>query len=149
MAKRNLPAENEFVNKWVNDYKLEKEIGRGEIGTVYRARQDETEDLAACKIIPYENLKSGTWQKEIEKTRKLSGIPTVAQYKGKATPTFGGIPYICILYEYVGYEDQCADNLRTYIHDKQSAITLPFIKLLAEEILKTFIAMQVVPCVFG
>jgi serine/threonine protein kinase len=144
MAKRNLPDENEFVNEWVNDYKLEEEIGRGKIGVVYRACQHETGDLAACKIIPYENLKSGTWQKEIEKIRKLSGIPTVAQYKNKATSTFGGIPYVCILYEYVGYEDQCADNLRTYMHENPSAITLPFIKLLAEKILETFIAMQVV-----
>ena len=143
MAKRNLPAENEFVNEWVNDYKLEKELGRGDIGVVYKACQHETEDFAACKIIPYENLKNG-WQIEIEKTKKLSGIPTVAQYKGKATPTFGGKPYICILYEFVGYEDQCADNLRTYMQNHPSAVTLSFIKLLTEKVLETFVAMQFV-----
>ena len=144
MAKRNLPAKNEFLNRWVNDYNLEKEIGRGKIGVVYRGRQAETGDLAACKIIPYENLKSGTWQREIEKIRKLSGFSTVAQYKNKATPTFGGIPYICIFYEYVGYEDQCADNLQTYMHKNPSAITLEFIKLVVKEVLITFNAMQVV-----
>jgi hypothetical protein len=44
----------------------------------------------------------------------------------------------------VGYEDQCADNLRTYVHNNPSAITLSFIKRLAEKILETFIAMEVV-----
>ena len=143
MTKRNLPPKNKFVNEWVDDYKLEEEIGRGKIGVVYRGRQAGTGDLAACKIIPFENLKSGTWQEEIKKISKLS-VPTVVQYKGKATPTFDGIPYICILYQYVGDEDQCADNLRTYMNKNPSAITLPFIKSLTEKVIEMFHAMQVI-----
>lgn len=52
--------------------------------------------------------------------------------------------YICILYEFVGYEDQIADNLRMYMRNNPSAITLPFIKLLTEKVLETFVAMQFV-----
>jgi len=142
VTKRNLPPKNKFVNERVDDYELEEEIGRGKIGVVYRGRQAGTGDLAACKIIPFENLKS-VWQEEIKKISKLS-VPTVVQYKGKATPTFDGIPYICILYQYVGDEDQCADNLRTYMNKNPSAITLPFIKSLTEKVIEMFHAMQVI-----
>jgi serine/threonine protein kinase len=144
VAKRNLPAENEFVGEWVGDYKLSSEIGRGNIGVVYKAQHRRTPDVvAACKIIPKENLKED-WIIEIEKIGKLSGISTVAQHKAHTTAQLKDLPYICILYEYVGYGDQCADNLRTYMHNNPSAITLSFIKRLAEKILETFIAMNVV-----
>lgn len=143
MAKINLPAENEFVGEWVGKYQLSNEIGRGNIGVVYKAQHHRTGDVAACKIIPSENLKRD-WEIEIEKIGKLSGISTVAQYKAHTTEQIKDLPYICILYEYVGYEDQCADNLRTYVHNNPSAITLSFIKRLAEKILETFIAMEVV-----
>jgi len=143
LAKGDLPPKNKFVNESVGDYKLEEEIGRGKIGVVYRGRQANTEDLAACKIIPHENLKGGTWQREIQKISKLHDVPTVVQYKGWATPTFDGIPYICILYQYIGNEGQCADNLQTYINKNPSDVTLQFIKSLTENVLATFHAMQV------
>ena len=143
MAKRNLPAENEFVGEWVGKYQLSNEIGRGNIGVVYKAQHHRTGDVAACKIIPSENLKRD-WEIEIEKIGKLSGISTVAQYKTHTTEQIKDLPYICILYEYVGYEDQCADNLHTYMHKNPSAITLEFIELVVKEILITFNAMQVV-----
>jgi serine/threonine protein kinase len=58
VAKINLPAENEFVGEWVGDYELSNEIGKGNIGVVYKAQHRRTPDVvAACKIIPKENLK--------------------------------------------------------------------------------------------
>ena len=92
MAKRNLPAKNEFVGEWVGKYQLSNEIGRGNIGVVYKAQHHRTGDVAACKIIPSENLKRD-WEIEIEKIGKLSGISTVAQYKAHTTEQIKDLPY--------------------------------------------------------
>lgn len=141
MATKNLPQENEFAGELVLDYKLCNEIGRGKIGAVYKAVHPRTKDIAACKIIPKENLKS-SWEIEIEKIAKLSGISTVAQYKKHGAEQIKELPYICIFYEYVGYEDKCAENLKDYVFKNSSQNTLPFINLLIEKILETFVAMN-------
>jgi serine/threonine protein kinase len=143
MARVNLPKENEFEREQVLGYKLCREIGRGKIGVVYKASHPKTGDIAACKIIPKENLKS-RWETEIEKIAKLSGIPTVAQYKKHGAEQIKELPYICIFYEYVGYEDKCAENLRDYVLKNPSQNTLPFIDLLVEKMLETFVAMKAV-----
>lgn len=140
MAERNLPQENEFAGEQVLGYNLCKEIGRGKIGVVYKAIHPRTKDKVACKIIPSENLKSG-WETEIEKISKLSGIPTVAQYKNHKAEQIKEKPYICIFYEYVGYEDKLATNLRDVIQNPNQ-ISLPFIDILVKKILETFIAME-------
>ena len=142
MAKINLPKKDEFVGEKIEGYELCKEIGRGKIGVVYKAQHPKIGDTAACKIIPKENLKSG-WKSEIEKIVKLSGIPTVAQYKGKHGATLiKEIPYAYIFYEYVGYGDKPAINLKNYVIQNPLQITLQFINLLTEKILETFIAMK-------
>ncbi|MEW6619587.1 MAG: protein kinase [bacterium] len=143
MAERNLPQENEFQGEQVLGYKLCKEIGRGKIGVVYKASHSRTGDIAACKIIPKENLKSG-WETEIEKIAKLSGISTVAQYKKHAAEQIKELPYICIFYEYVGYGNKPALNLREYIIQNPNQISLFFIDILVQKILETFHAMKTV-----
>lgn len=144
MAKRNLPQKNKFLGKEIENYKLCKEIGRGEIGVVYRAERYENGDKVAevaCKIIPTENLKD-SWQTEIKKVGRLRGRETIVQYINHGSKILEGKPYVWIFYEYVGYEDKYAENLRDYILKNPSQNTLPFINLLVEKILDTFVAMN-------
>ncbi len=146
MAKRNLPQKNKFAGKEIENYKLCKEIGRGKIGVVYRAEKYENGHKlseVACKIIPNGNLKSG-WQTEIKKVGELRGRETVVQYVNHGSKILEGKLYAWIFYEYVGYGDKCAENLKDYALKNPSQITLGFINSLVEKILETFVAMKTV-----
>lgn len=146
MAERNLPQKNKFAGKEIGNYKLGNEIGRGEIGVVYRAiRYENGTEVAevACKIIPTENLKD-SWQTEIKKVGKLRGRETIVQYINHGSEILEGKPYVWIFYEYVGYGDNCAVNLRDYICQNPSQISLHFINILVEKLLETFVAMETV-----
>jgi serine/threonine protein kinase len=137
MAKQNLPRVNRFKNEIIKDYCLEKEIGRGKIGVVYRAYHKDIKELrVAVKIIPQENLKKG-WEVELKKVGLLDGIPQVVQYKDHDAKILGGIPYVCIFWEYI--DD---DDLRKYAENNPDSITLPFIEHLIEQILRVFVAMK-------
>jgi len=138
MARQNLPQVNQFKNEIIKDYRLEKEIGRGRIGVVYRAHHKDIKDLtAAVKIIPNENLKTG-WEVELEKVGLLSGIPQIVQYKDHDAKILEGIPYVCIFMEYI--DD---DDLNKYAKKNPDNIILPFIEHLIEQILTVFVALKV------
>ena len=102
MARQNLPDKDQFINKIIGEYILEKEIGRGKIGVVYRARHNDIQGLmVAIKIIPQDNLKND-WKKEIEKVSMLDGIKQVIQLKGPPeAKLLNDIPYVCIFWQYV------------------------------------------------
>lgn len=137
MARKNLPKKNQFKDESIKDYKLEEEIGRGNIGVVYRAHHKDIEDLkAAIKIIPPENLKDG-WEVELKKVGLLDNKSQVVQYKNHNAEILDGVPYICIFWQYVD-----GDNLEKYAEKYSDNITLTFVELLINQILDLFIAMK-------
>lgn len=136
MTKQNLPSVNQFVGEKFEDYDLVQEIGRGNIGVVYKAYNKSIEFTAACKIIPLKNLNSD-WEIEIKKVGKLDGITQIAQYKTHKAQFFGNVPYVCILWEYVPGE-----NLRDFKKNKPNAITLEIIRVILDQILQAFRVMK-------
>ena len=56
----------------VRNYTIVEKVGKGKIGTVYKAIRSDINDIAACKVIAEGDLKDG-WQKELEKVSLLRG----------------------------------------------------------------------------
>lgn len=119
----------------VGKYKLEEYIGHGAIGVVYRAVREDIHDTIACKLIPRENLKEG-WETELEKVSKLDGIEQVVSYRIHGTEIINGEPFVYIFWQFIR-----GQNLRDYV-EADSSITIPFIRNLADQIFRVFLAME-------
>ena len=83
-----MPLINQFVGEKVNDLELVEEVGRGNIGVVYKAYNKEFNYYRACKLIPKVNLKPN-WEVEIKKSVTLVGIVQIAQYISYDEKSFG------------------------------------------------------------
>ena len=138
MGKSNLPPVNQFVGEKFKDFELVEEVGRGNVGVVYRAYNKEFDYDRACKFIPKENLKPN-WEVEIKKCVKLEGIEQIARYIDYDEKLFGNTEYVCIIWEYLP-----GDNLRKFIETYPKTITIEFIKNITEQILHAFRAMKYV-----
>jgi serine/threonine protein kinase len=109
MGKSNLPPVNCFVGESFEGYEFIEEIGRGNIGVVYKVYNESLDHYRACKIIPEQALKHD-WEIEIKKVVKLDGISQIAQYANHGEKLFGNTRYVCLLGEYIA-----GDNLRDFI----------------------------------
>ena len=138
MGKSNLPPVNQFVGEKFKDFELVEEVGRGNVGVVYRAYNKEFDYDRACKFIPKENLKPN-WEVEIKKCVKLEGIEQIARYIDYDEKLFGNTEYVCIIWEYLP-----GDNLRKLIELHPKTITIEFIKNITEQTLQAFRAMKYV-----
>jgi len=136
VANKNLPPINHFVGERFDDYELTEEIGRGNIGVVYKAYNESIEHYRACKIIPHENLRPN-WDIEIKKVAKLDGISQIASYKDHDEIVLKNVQYKCILWEYVN-----GDNLRDFIRKNPNDITIEFISAITDQILQAFSVMN-------
>lgn len=137
-GKSNLPLINQFVGEKVNDLELVEEVGRGNIGVVYKAYNKEFNYYRACKLIPKVNLKPN-WEVEIKKSVTLVGIVQIAQYISYDEKSFGDTTYVCIIWEYID-----GKNLRELIKTDPKTITVEFIKNLTDQIFQVFRAMKYV-----
>ncbi len=138
MVRANLPQKNQFKDRVVKDYYLEDEIGRGNIGVVYRSRHKDIIELkSAIKFIPMDNLVKNTWQRELQKLGLLTGINEVIQYRHHDAVVLDGPLYAFIESEFIN-----GPNLMDYAQKIPENITLPFIECLIEQILIAFIAME-------
>ncbi|PXF60884.1 MAG: hypothetical protein C4B59_06865 [Candidatus Methanogaster sp.] len=136
MGKSDLPPVDCFVGERFGDYEFIEEIGRGKRGVVYKAYNKSIDHYRACKIIPQKNLGSA-WELEITKVVKLEGIQRIAQYIDHDAKLLDNTPYVCILWEYI---QGC--NLRDFIRENPTAITLGIISAITDQIFKAFIAMK-------
>ncbi|MGB8216091.1 MAG: protein kinase [Candidatus Methanoperedens sp.] len=144
MSKMLPPEINQYAGVDVDGYILENEIRKERIGVVYKAYNKETSSYVACKIILKEDLKNN-WVSEFKKlTNRLDGILQVVQYKNPFVSIIKDTPYVCVFSHYME-----GKNLNDYIKENSTGITISFIKLFVEQILRMFHAMQKVGVVHG
>ena len=136
MGKSDLPPVDCFVGESFEGYEFIGEIGRGNIGVVYKAYNESLDHYRACKIIPEQDL-NHDWGIEIKKVVKLDGISQIAQYANHGKKLFGNTRYVCLLWEYIA-----GDNLRDFIRNDSTAITLEIISAITDQILQAFNAMK-------
>ena len=142
----NVTSDNDdaFLGLEVNGYRLNERIGNGKIGTVYKAFSNHTNLTLACKVIPEGSLKQG-WPRELEKVRKLQGVPHVTQYHTHGT----GVnkldrPFIWILFDYVDGPD-----LRKKLRLKESRISMSFIESVVLSVLNVLHACGATNIIHG
>lgn len=137
MTRLNLPVEDVYVGEVIRGYTLIKEIGRGNNGVVYSARDEFVDHTVACKLIPKSNLRE-SWEIEIRKANKLTGINEVAAYMAHGSIKLDNNEYIFVFWEYIEGKD-----IRKIIREDPSTITLEVIKSIVEQLLNVFYAMKV------
>ena len=136
MGKSSLPPVNCFVGESFEGYEFIGEIGRGNIGVVYKVYNESLDHYRACKIIPEQAL-NRDWEIEIKKVVKLDGISQIAQYANHGEKLFGNTRYVCLLGEYIA-----GDNLRDFIRNDSTVLTLEIISAITDQILQAFNAMK-------
>jgi serine/threonine protein kinase len=134
MTRNSLPEKDVFKGEIIGDYRIEKEIGRGNIGVVYHAYHKDVKGIeVAIKFITADSLKEG-WDQELIKVGMLSSISQVVQYKTHRSEILRGVPYVLIFWEYIE-----GPNLRNYI--RENDIDISFIEHFIAEIFDAFTAM--------
>lgn len=123
----NLPDKSLFLNKDIPfpGYRIEKHIGSGGNGHMFRAYSEVIATNMACKIIPKENLESTSdqpdlWQTEFQKANKLRSHEVV-----RVTQVVEWEEYncICVLADYVN-----GISLKKYLAQERNEITIDFIE---------------------
>jgi len=126
-----------YVGLVISGYTLEKQVGSGQIGTVYQAIRKDPYDVWACKIIPEGKLRHG-WERELQKISRLRGIPEVVQFH-----TFGGDhdkdhrPFSYVMFDFIS-----GQNLGKYLESPAAPINIAFVETLAEALLRTLHACE-------
>lgn len=133
----------DVIGEKIEEYEIDRYVGHGAMGVVFRAVRKDIGDVAACKIIPQHRLQEG-WPSELRKLVKLTDIPQVVHYKGHGPKLINYVPHVCILYQFVeGF------NLREYVRNFPDSITIEFVELLAKELLHVLHALKVEGIVHG
>lgn len=137
-------GDDPYINIAINEYKLKKKVGKGRIGTVYKAKRFSPQDTLACKIIPIAKLKQG-WEREIEKVVRLRGVPNIVQYHSHGTYLDkNNIPFVWILWDFIE-----GINLRHYINYLPWPLDLPFIENIIKTVLEVLHACRAVEIQHG
>lgn len=126
--------------KQFNDYKLDKFIGNGKIGYVYKASNLTIPGLnKAIKVIKG-HPKDG-WETELKKVALLNNVPNVVQFDHLETTPIShmGItePIVYTIWSYIDN----AQNLKDYLNDK-TFVPASFVISVVETILKVLHACQ-------
>ncbi|MEI9897581.1 MAG: protein kinase [Chthoniobacter sp.] len=119
-------------------------LGKGKIGRVYRAENSRTGRTLACKIIREGGLSDG-WERELEKVRKLTGIPNVVQYHDHGSDFDAEQrPYHWVIFDFVD-----GDNLKKLVGKQAFTVTISFVESLISTLLDVLHACSVVGVVHG
>lgn len=144
MSKKWQPKRNQYIGIDVDGYILENEIRSERTGVVYKAYNKETNSDAACKLILKDDLKQN-WESEFKRlTNKLDGISQAVNYKNPFVKIIEGTPFVCVFSQYME-----GKSLNDYVRENPTGVTISFIKLLAEQILRLFHALQKVSIIHG
>jgi hypothetical protein len=119
----------------IPNYYLERKVGEGKIGSVYKAARKDPPDVLACKVIPEGKLKSG-WERELEKVVRLRGVQCVVQYHSHGSGLDNNKrPFVWILWNFVD-----GINLRQYLERPPWPLDLAFVENVAVTILRVLYA---------
>ncbi|MBI4659111.1 MAG: protein kinase [Verrucomicrobia bacterium] len=112
------------------DYILTEYIGEGKIGMVFRAKSERTGLSLACKVIREGGLKEG-WERELEKVRKLQGVPHVVEYRDHGS-NFDREqrPYYWVFFDFID-----GRNLRTLLANPGFTLTMSFVESVLRAVL--------------
>jgi serine/threonine protein kinase len=116
---------NIFLGKTIKnndqEYKIIDYIAKGQVGYMFRCRNESFNEDRAIKFIPQTTerpLKSG-WENEITKTIRLRQQDNVVKYYTHNFCTINDMEYLYIMWEYIPN-----DTLRTMIDNKEVSIRL-------------------------
>ncbi|MFN2453257.1 MAG: protein kinase family protein [Pyrinomonadaceae bacterium] len=130
-----------YLHLTIDGYRLEKKVGQGGIGSVYKAVDPATGDTFACKIIPDEGLNRGWW-KELEKLRLLRSLPNIniVQYHWHgASHDSDGDQFTYIIFDFIQ-----GMNLKEYLKSRPELLDMAFIEKVAHTFLEVlFVCRQV------
>lgn len=116
-----------------------KKVGKGRIGSVYKAVRSNPPDILACKVIAEKKLKDG-WKREIEKVVRLRGVPNIVQYHTHDVKLNNNDrPFTWILWDFIDGID-----LRQYIKDSPWPLDIAFIEDIAVTMLRSLHACRAV-----
>jgi len=133
-----------YIDIIINGYRLVKKVGKGRIGSVYKAVRSDPPDDLACKVIAENKLKNG-WQREIEKVVRLRGVPNIVQYHAHDTKLDNNQrPFTWILWDFIDGID-----LRKYIKDLPWPLDIAFIEDIATTMLRSLHACRAVEIQHG
>lgn len=127
----------DFLGLSIEGYRLEKKIGKGKIGFVFKA-VNAIGEIFACKVIPELKLKDG-WYNEVKKVRLLEGVPNVIQYKNHGSfHDHNKRPFTWIFWNYVD-----GSNLRDYVTEHPLQLNLPFVHKIGAVLLDVLYACRI------
>jgi serine/threonine protein kinase len=127
----------EILNREISGYTIDRLIGYGQLGVVFRGVDKEVGNAVAVKVIPRSSLKDG-WELELKKLKKLRTTSQVVQFEEFSTEILtSGMSVACILYQFID-----GDSLLYYAKANPELITLEFVEELIIESLKVFKACK-------
>jgi len=131
----NRQSADPYMGMTLGDYTLTERIGKGTIGTVYRAERANPSHVVACKIIPQAKLKDG-WQSELSKVVRLTGVPHVVQYIDHGTDLDReNQTFVWIFWQYIP-----GRNLGEYLKAPPSPLDMAFVEQIAATLLRVLYA---------
>ncbi|WAI02231.1 ORC-CDC6 family AAA ATPase [Methanogenium organophilum] len=131
------PLKNEYVGVEIDGYTLESEIRRELLGVVYRAYNKTENIYVLCKLIPKDLLKNDCNSKIKINARKLEGISQILYYNDPIEIKLENKSIICVFSQYLE-----GKSLLEYVSGNNKNITIPFIKLFADQMLQLFVAIE-------
>ena len=91
-----------FIGHSINGYIIQEKIGKGCIGSVYKAVKEELDDVRAVKFVPMDVVsKKNNWEQEIIKVNKLRRTEGVVHYHTHDTIEVDGVEYLYIMWDYI------------------------------------------------
>jgi serine/threonine protein kinase len=125
-----------------NGYIITEYVDSGKMGSIYKAKNKDTQDILACKVI--RKLRDG-WQREIQKVVRLRSIPNIVAYHSHSTELDkNNMPFIWVLWDFIK-----GKNLREYIKNPPGKLDLAFIEDIAKTILRVLHACRAVDVQHG
>jgi predicted Ser/Thr protein kinase len=121
-----------WIGKMIGDYRLRSRLGQGKIGVVFLGEHRNIPSLRrAYKIIAEGQLKPG-WDREIAKVSQLNGVTEVAPVlEFGPVMDFNNRNCTFIAYDYVD-----GKNLREFARSEQSKVTVSFVVVLLNALLR-------------